>query len=71
VIKLTQIEKVYRTEKMVTLGLSNVNLEVAEGEFISELGPSGSGKSTLLNIIGLLDEPTRGRVELNRERISC
>jgi putative ABC transport system ATP-binding protein len=70
VIKLTEIEKAYRTEKMETLALSNVNLEVAEGEFISVMGPSGSGKSTLLNIIGLLDEPTRGRVELNGERIT-
>ena len=69
-IKLTEIEKVYRTEKMETLALSNLNLEVAEGEFISVMGPSGSGKSTLLNIIGLLDEPTRGRVELNGERIT-
>jgi putative ABC transport system ATP-binding protein len=70
VIKLTEIEKVYRTEKMETLALSNLNLEVAEGEFISVMGPSGSGKSTLLNIIGLLDEPTRGQVELNGEPIT-
>ncbi len=68
-IKLTEIEKVYRTKKMETLALSNVNLEVAEGEFISVMGPSGSGKSTLLNIIGLLDAPTRGRVALNGEKI--
>ena len=68
-IKLTEIEKVYRTKKMETLALSNVNLEVAEGEFISVMGPSGSGKSTLLNIIGLLDAPSRGRVALNGEKI--
>jgi putative ABC transport system ATP-binding protein len=68
-IKLTEIEKVYRSAKMETLALSNLNLQVEEGEFISVMGPSGSGKSTLLNIIGLLDAPTRGQVELNGERI--
>ena len=69
-IKLTGIEKVYRTAKMETLALSNLNLEVEEGDFVAVMGPSGSGKSTLLNIIGLLDAPTRGRVELNGVRIT-
>lgn len=68
-VKLTEIEKIYRTAKMETLALSNLNLEVKEGEFISVMGPSGSGKSTLLNIIGLLDAPTRGKVELNGKSI--
>ena len=70
-IKLTGIEKIYQTQKMETLALSNINLEVEKGQFISVMGPSGSGKSTLLNIIGLLDAPTRGRIVLegaeNRE----
>jgi putative ABC transport system ATP-binding protein len=68
-IKLTGIEKVYRTEKMETLALSNINLNVDKGQFISVMGPSGSGKSTLLNIIGLLDEPTEGRIVLEGEEI--
>jgi putative ABC transport system ATP-binding protein len=68
-IKLTDIEKIYQAKKMETLALSNINLEVTEGEFISVMGPSGSGKSTLLNIIGLLDAPTRGQVVLNGEQI--
>ncbi|MCP4628041.1 MAG: ABC transporter ATP-binding protein [bacterium] len=63
-IKLTGIEKIYQTRKMETLALSNINLEVDKGQFISVMGPSGSGKSTLLNIIGLLDAPTRGRIVL-------
>ncbi len=46
------------------MALENVNLEVEKGEFISIMGPSGCGKSTLLNIIGLLDSPTSGSVEL-------
>jgi putative ABC transport system ATP-binding protein len=68
-IRLENIEKVYRTEKIETVALSNVNLEVREGEFISVMGPSGSGKSTLLNIIGLLDAPTHGRIHLNSTEI--
>jgi putative ABC transport system ATP-binding protein len=68
-IKLTGIEKIYQTQKMETLALSNINLEVDRGQFISVMGPSGSGKSTLLNIIGLLDAPTRGHVTLEGEKI--
>nr|MBP9580454.1 ABC transporter ATP-binding protein [Parabacteroides sp.] len=43
----------------------NVNLEVKKGEFLSIMGPSGCGKSTLLNIIGLLDNPSSGSIEIN------
>ena len=64
-IELRGIEKVYRTEQVETLALSNINFAVDEGEFISVMGPSGSGKSTLLNVIGLLDEPTAGDLSLN------
>ena len=59
-IQLAEVEKVYRTDRIETLALSNINLSVDKGEFISVMGPSGSGKSTLLNVIGLLDEPTAG-----------
>jgi putative ABC transport system ATP-binding protein len=64
-IRLEHVEKVYRTSRIETVALSDVNLQVGEGEFVSVMGPSGCGKSTLLNIIGLLDVPSRGRVELN------
>jgi putative ABC transport system ATP-binding protein len=70
-IKLDRIEKVYRTDKIETVALSNINLQVKEGEFVAVMGPSGCGKSTLLNIIGLLDEPTRGGVQLNGTTISA
>ena len=40
--------------------LRDINLQIAEGEFVSIMGPSGSGKSTLLNIIGMLDQPSEG-----------
>jgi putative ABC transport system ATP-binding protein len=64
-IGLEGIEKVYRTDRIETVALSDINLQVREGEFISIMGPSGCGKSTLLNVIGLLDVPTAGRVTLN------
>ena len=69
-IALDGVEKVYRTDRIETVALSNMNLQVAAGEFISVMGPSGCGKSTLLNIIGLLDEPTMGRVQLNGTPVS-
>ena len=67
-IKLTQINKIYRTDEIETQALENVNLEVKKGEFLSIMGPSGCGKSTLLNIMGLLDNPTSGTIEINGTR---
>jgi len=64
-IRLENIEKVYRTDRIETVALSNVNLDVNEGEFVTVMGPSGCGKSTLLNIMGLLDVPTKGRVQID------
>ena len=64
-IKLTGINKIYRTDEIETQALENVNLEVKKGEFLSIMGPSGCGKSTLLNIMGLLDSPTSGTIEIN------
>src|SRR4029079_6612540 len=49
--------------------LSGVNVEIAHGEFLALMGPSGSGKTTLLNLIGGLDTPTRGRIEVAGVRI--
>ena len=68
-IKLTNVEKVYRTSSIQTLALQKVNLEVQKGEFLSIMGPSGCGKSTLLNIIGLLDIPTSGTILLDGESV--
>ena len=64
-IKLTELNKIYRTNEIETVALENVNLEVNKGEFLSIMGPSGCGKSTLLNIMGLLDAPTSGTIEIN------
>jgi ABC-type antimicrobial peptide transport system, ATPase component len=64
-IKLIELNKIYRTDEIETIALENVNLEVQKGEFLSIMGPSGCGKSTLLNIMGLLDAPTSGKIEIN------
>jgi len=64
IIRLSGVSKTYRTKEIETQALENVNLEVGKGEFMSIMGPSGCGKSTLLNIIGLLDKPTTGTIEI-------
>jgi putative ABC transport system ATP-binding protein len=68
-IRLENIEKVYRTDTLETVALSGINLHVKKGEFISIMGPSGSGKSTLLNIMGLLDTASQGMISLNERPI--
>ena len=70
-ISLVDVEKEYRTDRIETLALSGINLEVESGEFVSVMGPSGCGKSTLLNLMGLLDAPTSGEVALGGRRITA
>jgi putative ABC transport system ATP-binding protein len=60
VLELQGIERKYVTGEIEVSALSDVDLRVAAGEYVSIVGPSGSGKSTLLNILGLLDRPTAG-----------
>lgn len=69
-IQLENVEKIYRTDRIETIALSNVSLEIEAGEFVSIMGPSGCGKSTLLNLMGLLDAPTDGRVSLAGEPVT-
>ena len=59
-IKTVGLTKVFRTETVETTALSNVDIQIKQGEFVAIMGPSGCGKSTLLNIIGLLDAPSSG-----------
>ena len=68
-IKLENIDKVYRTARVETLALHNINLDVPPGEFVSVMGPSGCGKSTLLNLIGLLDRPTAGTLAIDGQNV--
>jgi putative ABC transport system ATP-binding protein len=63
-IRLAGIGKVYTTEELETHALVDVDLEIAEGEYVAIAGPSGCGKTTLLSILGLLDTPTSGQYEL-------
>jgi putative ABC transport system ATP-binding protein len=63
-IRLDNVEKVYRTDRIETVALSGVNLDIEEGEFVSIMGPSGCGKSTLMHLMGLLDAPSKGTVSL-------
>ncbi|MES2653859.1 MAG: ABC transporter ATP-binding protein [Bacteroidota bacterium] len=69
-IRLQNIEKVYRTDTVETLAVNSINLNIAKGEFLSIMGPSGCGKSTLLNIMGLLDEPSKGSISINDQDVS-
>ncbi|MFA4869712.1 MAG: ABC transporter ATP-binding protein [Pedobacter sp.] len=59
-IRIENLEKVYKTEEVETTALNGIKLDVKAGEFVSIMGPSGCGKSTLLNVMGLLDKPENG-----------
>jgi len=69
-LELKKIKKIYQQGKILVPALRGVDLIVEEGEFTTIFGPSGSGKTTLLNMIGCLDTPTEGEIQLNRKRIS-
>ncbi|HEX2952472.1 MAG TPA: ABC transporter ATP-binding protein [Bacillota bacterium] len=68
-ISIKNVSKVYKMDKVEINALRNVNLDIAPGEFISLMGPSGAGKSTLLHIIGCLDNPTTGNIEIHGQKI--
>lgn len=64
-IEIDKLSKIYRSNSVETVALSNVSLTVKEGEFVSIMGPSGCGKSTLLNLLGMLDTPSTGSYQFN------
>ncbi len=68
-IRLEEVNKVYQTDKVETVALANINLAVKEGEFVSVMGPSGCGKTTMLNVMGLLDEPSGGKITIDEKEI--
>lgn len=63
-VSFTQVSKQYRRGKLVVPVLENMDLTIAEGDFLSIMGPSGSGKTTVLNIVAGLDTPSSGQVEI-------
>ena len=69
-IKTNNMTKVFRTAGVETTALSNVNLEIREGEFVAIMGPSGCGKSTFLHLAGMLDIPTTGEYFFMGQEVS-
>src|SRR3954451_6331139 len=70
VIQVRGVSKVFQTEEVRTHALADVNLSIAQGEYVAISGPSGCGKSTLMSILGLLDTPTAGEYELNGHSVA-
>ena len=64
-IELEHLTKTYNGSSVPVLALQDVDLQVKEGEFVAVMGPSGSGKSTLLTILGAMNPPTKGRVQID------
>ncbi len=70
-VRVSQVDKVFHRGNEDIHVLSNLDLEVPQGEFLALMGPSGSGKSSLLNLIGGLDRPSYGFIEVAGERIDA
>ena len=68
-VSVKEVNKTYQRGGETLVVLDDLNLEVPKGDFLALMGPSGSGKSTLLNLIGGLDTPTSGRIEVDGERL--
>lgn len=69
-IELEHINRFFQVGDQTVHALDDVNLNIADGEYVSVMGPSGSGKSTLLNIISLLDQPSSGIYRLNQQDVT-
>jgi putative ABC transport system ATP-binding protein len=70
-VKLSDVSHSYVYGEIESQVLRNVDLEIARGEFAAVLGPSGCGKTTLLNLLGGLEKPTRGHIDVDGRRITA
>ena len=70
IIKLEGVSKIYHIDSVQVPALTNINLEIKQGEFLAITGPSGSGKSTMMDLVGCLDKPTKGAIYLESKNIS-
>ena len=70
ILQATDLKKYYGTEPNITKALDGVTLAIEQGEFVAIVGTSGSGKSTLLNMMGGLDVPTSGSVQIKGKELS-
>lgn len=71
IIEIKNLHKIYNEKTVPVHAVSGINISFEEGEFTAVVGPSGSGKTTLLNILGGLDDPTRGDVFIDKVRINA
>lgn len=69
-IRVEDLRKVYKTKKVEFVALAGVTFSVRKGEFVAIVGPSGSGKTTLLDMVGLMDNPTSGRIYIAGEDVT-
>lgn len=70
IVELKNVSKIYNIGEKEFKALDNIDLSINKGEFVVILGPSGAGKSTLLNLIGGMDTPSIGNIEIDGEDIS-
>lgn len=70
IIQITHLSKIYKTDAIETVAVSDVSFQINQGEFVAIMGPSGSGKSTLMHILGALDKPTSGEYLLDGKSVS-
>jgi putative ABC transport system ATP-binding protein len=71
VVRIKSLNKIFHRDTIPVTALEDINLEVAEGEFLCLMGPSGSGKTTLLNIIAGIDQPSSGEVRVLGENVTA